>query len=58
MTQSAEDMTEEIRTLHQYYRKLAEMAKFDEKLTASHSIEEAQELHERKQVKRAGANSA
>ncbi len=33
-------------------------AKFDEKLTASHSIEEAQELHERKQVKRAGANSA
>ena len=54
-----EDMTEEeIRTLHQYYWKLAEMAKFDEKLTASHSIEEAQELHERKQVKRAEANSA
>jgi low affinity Fe/Cu permease len=49
-----EDLTEEeIRTLHRYYRKLAEMAKTDKKLTASHSIEEAQELHERKRVKRA-----
>src|ERR1700730_18062891 len=51
-----EDMTEEeIRLLHRYDRKLAEMARLDEKLTASHSIEEAQELHERKQVARAGA---
>jgi low affinity Fe/Cu permease len=53
-----EDMTEEeIRLLHRYYRKLAEMARLDEKLTASHSIEEARELHERKQVARAGANA-
>jgi low affinity Fe/Cu permease len=50
-----EDLTEEeIRTLHRYYEKLAEMAQRDERLTASHSIEEAEELHERKQVKRAG----
>ena len=43
-----EDLTEEeIRSLHRYYRRLAEMARLDEKLTASHSIEEAQELHER-----------
>jgi len=33
------------------------MAKFDEKLTASHSIEEAEELRQRKQLTRAGANS-
>ncbi len=53
-----EDMTEEeIRLLHRYYRKLAEMARLDEKLTASHSIEEARELHERKQVARAVANA-
>lgn len=50
-----EDLTEEeIRTLHRYYKKLAEMAERDEKLTASHPIEGAEELHERKLIKRAG----
>jgi len=49
-----EDMTEEeIRLLHRYYRKLAEMARLDEKLRGAHAIEEARELHERKQVARA-----
>jgi low affinity Fe/Cu permease len=50
-----EDLSEEeIRTLHRYYRTLAEMAERDQRLTASHSIEEAEELHERKLAKRTG----
>jgi low affinity Fe/Cu permease len=41
-----EDLNEdEIETLHKHYRKLAEMAKKDLKLTQSHSIEEAEARH-------------
>lgn len=41
-----EDLTEEeIETLHKHYKKLAEMAKKDLKLTQSHSIEEAEARH-------------
>jgi low affinity Fe/Cu permease len=41
-----EDLTEEeIETLHKHYRRLAEMAKKDLKLTQSHSIEEAEARH-------------
>ncbi len=41
-----EDLTEdEIRTLHEHYRRLVEMAKKDLELTVSHSIEEAEARH-------------
>ncbi len=41
-----EDLTEqEIKTLHTHYQKLVEMAKKDFKLTASHSVEEAEFRH-------------
>lgn len=44
-----EDLSEEeIEVLHKYYRKLVLMAKKDAKLTISHSVEEAEERHERK----------
>ncbi len=51
-----EDLSEgEIKVLHQHYQKLVSMAKRDIKLTDSHSIEEAEERHERKHgKKRAG----
>ena len=43
-----EDLSEEeVRTLHKHYQKLVAMAKRDTKLTVSHSIEEAEERHER-----------
>jgi low affinity Fe/Cu permease len=38
----------ELDVLHTHYGRLAKMAKHDEKLTMSHSIEEAEERHERK----------
>jgi low affinity Fe/Cu permease len=48
-----EDLTEdEIKMLHTYYMRLAEMAKKDSKITQSHSIEEAQARHEAKHGKR------
>ncbi len=44
-----EDMTEEeLETLHRYYKKLALLAMKEKNLSASHSIEEAQGLHEHK----------
>lgn len=44
-----EDMTEqELRVLQKYYRTLAEMAKQAQNLQESHSIEEAESLHEHK----------
>jgi low affinity Fe/Cu permease len=47
-----EDLTEEeVKVLHKYYQKLSTMAKRDNKLTLSHSIEEAEERHEQKQGK-------
>lgn len=48
-----EDLTEEeIKVLHEHYQKLSEMAKRDIKLTASHSIEEAEARHKRKHGKK------
>jgi len=44
-----EDLTEqELKVLHDHYRRLAEKAKQDDDLTKSHSIEEAQTRHSRK----------
>jgi len=42
----AEDMSErELATLHKHYEKLAQMAKKDEDIGESHSVEEAQHRH-------------
>jgi low affinity Fe/Cu permease len=44
-----EELTEkEIETLHLYFTRLSEMAKRENDLSVSHSIEEAQELHKTK----------
>lgn len=49
----AEDLTEEeLEILSSYYRKLAEMAKKEKKLSVTHSIEEAVELHKEKYSRR------
>ncbi len=49
-----EDLTEtEIATLHKHYQKLVAMAKKDQNLGESHSIEEASNRHKLKQTKRA-----
>jgi low affinity Fe/Cu permease len=43
---NVEDLTEEeIRTLHDHYCKLTELAKAEKRLTQSHSVEEATERH-------------
>ena len=47
----------ELDVLHTHYGKLAKMAKSDQKLTMSHSIEEAEERHERKLRARAERES-
>jgi low affinity Fe/Cu permease len=47
-----EELTEhELETLSRYYKHLAEMAKKEKDLSVSHSIEEAEELHEIKYSK-------
>lgn len=38
----------ELETLHKFYKKLAQLAKSDKDLSVSHSIDEAQELHQEK----------
>ena len=44
-----EDLTEiELQVLHRHYRRLAEMAKKEDDLGRSHSVEEAQQRHTRK----------
>lgn len=44
-----EDLSEkELDTLHRHYRELARMAKRDDRVTKSHSIEEAEARHVRK----------
>ena len=44
-----EDLSEkELDTLHAHYKKLVHMAKRDDRVTQSHSIEEAEVRHERK----------
>jgi len=46
---SVEDLSEtEIEVLRDYYRELATMAKKDDLLTKSHTLEEARQLHRRK----------
>jgi low affinity Fe/Cu permease len=46
-----EDLSEhELQVLHQYYQRLVIMAKKDEKLGESHSVEEAQVRHTRKRA--------
>jgi low affinity Fe/Cu permease len=48
-----EDLTEgEIELLHKHYQKLVALAKHDAKLTATHSIEEAEVRHKTKMEKR------
>ena len=48
-----EDLSEhELEALHRHYQKLVEMARNDEKLTRSHSVEEAEARHERKSSSR------
>ena len=52
---NVEDLTEqEVATLHRHYRTLAEIAKRDATLTASHSIEEAETRAARKRPRPAG----
>src|SRR5688500_40605 len=47
-----EDLTEEeIKTLHEYFKRLASMAKNDLDITQSHSIEEADTRHQTKHSK-------
>jgi len=48
-----EDLSEaELETLHRFYGRLAAMAKKDETLTESHTVEEAQARHARKAKQR------
>jgi low affinity Fe/Cu permease len=48
---NAEGFTEEeIRTLHAHYCKLVELARSDEKVTLSHSVEEAAQRHGQKKA--------
>ena len=51
---SAEDLTEhEVKILTEHFRKLAELARQEEEVTCSHSIEEAEAGHARKRLARA-----
>jgi low affinity Fe/Cu permease len=48
-----EDMNEaELRTLHRHYAMLVNMARKEQSLTSSHSVEEAEERHARKARKK------
>jgi low affinity Fe/Cu permease len=48
-----EDMNEaELRTLHRHYATLVNMARKEQSLTSSHSVEEAEERHARKARKK------
>jgi low affinity Fe/Cu permease len=50
---SAEDLTEdEVRVLREHFRRLVELAKAEEDITCSHSIEEAEAGHARKKSAR------
>ena len=56
---NVEDLSEdEVRLLHQHFCKLVELAKKDESLTESHSIEDAEQDHARKQAVRRGQSPA
>ena len=53
---NVEDLTEEeVRVLHEHYRRLVELAKADDKLTESHSIEDADADHADKMAARKAA---
>ena len=43
---------EELKTLHRHYAQLVSMAKRDQNLTKSHSVEEAETRHAGKRVKK------
>jgi low affinity Fe/Cu permease len=48
---NVEGLTEdEIKTLHEHYGKLVELAKIDQQLTQSHSVEEATGRHDWKKT--------
>ena len=50
---SVEEMSEdELKIISRYYTTLSDLAKRDEKLTLSHSIDEAEKLHDSKKKKR------
>jgi low affinity Fe/Cu permease len=50
---SAEDLTEEeLKVLQKFYAKLATMSKQDNSMQETHSIEEAEDLHEEKNASR------
>jgi len=50
---SVEDLSEEdLKVLHDYYERLADMAKHDRRLTESHSVEEAEARHMHKVERR------
>ena len=50
-----EDLSEEeLVALHRFYARLVQMAKKDHTLTASHSVEEADARHQKKQSRRKG----
>jgi len=50
---NVEDLSEsEIALLHKHFKRLGELAKHEETLTESHSIEEAQGRHRKKQTER------
>lgn len=52
---SVEDLTEEeLRVLRKFYAKLATMSKEEDSMQQTHSIEEAEELHEEKQAEKEG----
>lgn len=53
-----EDLSEqEVKVLHKHYQKLVAMAKSEDRLTVSHSIEEAEERHEHKRRKKRAGKS-
>jgi low affinity Fe/Cu permease len=52
---SVEDLTEEeLRVLRKFYAKLATMSREEDSMQQTHSIEEAEELHEEKQAEKEG----
>jgi low affinity Fe/Cu permease len=54
-----EDLSEaELQALHTYYRQLVIMSRKDALLTASHSIEEAEQRHSRKRLRKRPAQSS
>jgi low affinity Fe/Cu permease len=56
---NVEDITEEeLKTLHKYYNELAHLAMQEKNIQASHSIEEAQDLHHFKASKKTRHNAS